>query len=658
MTRLLLCSCADTMDPDREAIAAATGLDCPKRYSALCTSQSGDAAEAMAQGDVVIACGQEARVFQEIAASGNHADPVMIDIRDRCGWSDSGADTARIAALLAEGMIAPHQVPGRDITVDGLCLVLGTAEIAIGAAEALAETLSITCLLSEAPDDLMEHPRAFDIVAGRVVSATGSFGRFSLTLAGLQQTLPAGRGPVAFSNPVPTTQSQCEIIVDLTGGAALFPAHEKREGYLRADPGDPKAVARCLIEAAQLTGTFEKPLHIRFEEALCAHSRAGQPACQRCQDICPTGAITPAGDHVSIDPMICAGCGACAAVCPTGAATLDDPGATHTMRRIAALASTYREAGGTRARLLVHDLEHGAEMIRLSARHGRGLPAGVLPLSLRVLAAFGHSEAIFALSAGIAAVDILISPGADFETVSAELELADAVLGPLGFAGRVRPIHPGDPEALEDALRTETPAGPAAEPVLPMGHRRDISRLAARSLSTTDPRPVIPLPASAPYGRVEIDTDACTLCLACASLCPPGALGDNPDRPELRFKEDACVQCGLCANVCPEDAISLVPQLNLADDALNEVILNAEEPYECISCGTPFGVKSTIERIVAQLENKHALFTNSDNAKLIRMCDNCRVKAQFHDGQAPFQMGTPRKVRTTDDYLNNRDLDD
>ena len=30
-------------------------------------------------------------------------------------------------------------------------------------------------------------------------------------------------------------------------------------------------------------------------------------------------AITPAGEHVTIDPMICAGCGACAAACPSPA---------------------------------------------------------------------------------------------------------------------------------------------------------------------------------------------------------------------------------------------------------------------------------------------------------------------------------------------------
>ncbi|MEL6679952.1 MAG: hypothetical protein AAFQ51_14690, partial [Pseudomonadota bacterium] len=111
------------------------------------------------------------------------------------------------------------------------------------------------------------------------------------------------------------------------------------------------------------------------------------------------------------------------------------------------------------------------------------------------------------------------------------------------------------------------------------------------------------------------------------------------------------------ATICPESAIALQPQMNLSDDAFQQKVMKEEEPAECISCGKPFGVKSTIDRIVAKLEGAHPMFTNSDNASLIRMCDDCRIQAQVHGDGSPFRLGDRPRVRTTDDYKSGA-LDD
>jgi ferredoxin len=185
-----------------------------------------------------------------------------------------------------------------------------------------------------------------------------------------------------------------------------------------------------------------------------------------------------------------------------------------------------------------------------------------------------------------------------------------------------------------------------------MGSRRQVARLSAKALQKSDV--TLPLPKDAPYGAVLVDTDACTLCLSCVSLCPSGALVDNPDMPQLRFQEDACLQCGLCANVCPEDAITYEPRMNLADEALTQVVLHEEEPFACIECGALFGVKSTVEKITEKLAGKHAMFANENAARMIQMCDNCRVKAQFHSKDNPFTGGERPQVRTTDDYFSKR----
>ncbi|RMF35699.1 MAG: 4Fe-4S dicluster domain-containing protein [Alphaproteobacteria bacterium] len=647
---LVTCDCLGSQEIDADGLARATGLEVPAPCTALCTRQIDRAAAAIESGEAVICCRQEARVFEELAADLDRPAPPLLDLRDRAGWTDDTAPTLpKMAALAAEALLPAHPAKSLDVVSEGLCLILGPAEAALAAAEALKDHLGVTVLLDSPPADL-PATRDFDIVTGRLRGAKGALGGFEVAIDALSGVEPGGRGGLRFTPPRDGAVSQCDIILDLSGDTPLFPAPEKREGYLRADPRHPPAVAAAVLEASHLTGTFEKPLYVITQPALCAHSRAGQTGCTRCLDLCPTGAIAPDGDTVAIDPMICAGCGACSAACPSGAVSYDAPAVELVMRRIQTLASAFRDAAGDAQapRLLVHDA-HGAEMIRLAARFGRGLPADVVPFELPAIGAFGHAEALAALAAGFAAIALLPGPGADRDAMAAQLDLARAMAGERADALRI--IEPADPDALSEALFGETPPAALATPVAPLGARRQIARAAARALNPEGA--VLPLPEGAPYGTVVIDKSACTLCLSCISLCPSGALGDNPDLPQIRFQEDACLQCGICATVCPENAIGYVPRLDLSDAALDQRVLHEEEPFACIECGKPFGVKSTIDRMTARLAD-HPAFAGGERIRMIQMCDDCKVRSQFHSEDNPFAIGERPRVRTTEDYLARR----
>ncbi|MDP5219085.1 4Fe-4S binding protein [Ruegeria sp. 2205SS24-7] len=640
---LITCDCLGSQTIDTQGLSKATGLDVARPCSALCTSQLDRAQAALEEGDVVFCCTQEARVFEELAEGLGRPAPPSLDLRDRAGWSaDDAPKLPKMSALIANAMLPAEPEKTLDVVSEGLCLILGPAEVALEAAEQLNDHLGVTVLIEdgEPPDT-----RAFDVVRGRLRRATGAFGGFEVVIDALQQVNPGGRGAFTLSDPRDGAVSQCDVILDLRGGTPLFPAPEKRDGYLRADPGHAAGVAAAIMAASHLTGTFEKTMYVKTTPLLCAHSRAEQTGCTTCLDLCPTGAITPAGEHVAIDPMICAGCGACSAACPSGAITYDAPPVDLTMRRVQTMAKAYLDAGGTAPRLLVHDA-HGGEMVRLSARHGRGLPADVIPLELTAIGAFGHAEAVAAFAAGFAAVTLLPGPTADIPALQSQIALTTAIAG----AGKATLLDTPDPDAMSDALYAEAAPAPVASPVRPMGTRRQITRQAARALHPDTDQ--IPLPEDAPYGAVLVDKDACTLCLSCVSLCPSGALGDNSDKPQLRFQEDACLQCGLCANICPEDAITYEPRLDLTNAALRQEVLNEEEPFACIECGALFGSKSAIDRISEKLKD-HAMFSG-DKLRMIQMCDNCRVNAQFHATDNPFAGGERPRVRTTDDYLSKR----
>ena len=233
-------------------------------------------------------------------------------------------------------------------------------------------------------------------------------------------------------------------------------------------------------------------------------------------------------------------------------------------------------------------------------------------------------------------------------------------MGWASVPGRVATIETDDPEALGTVLRAidAFPSAPNPASFLPVGGKRDVMRLALRELQRAAPVPVdvVTLPEGAPFGAVEVDVAGCTLCLACVAACPTGALGDDPERPTLRFSEDACVQCGLCRATCPEKVITLRPQLDFRAATASARIIKQEEPFHCIRCNKPFGVKSTIERVAAKLEGKHWMFQGSaQRLDVIRMCEDCRVIAITEQEFDPYGAPPRPRARTTDDYLRERE---
>jgi ferredoxin len=527
----------------------------------------------------------------------------------------------------------------------------------------LKDHLDVTVLIKQPGGLTPLRVTEFPVVKGVIRSAKGHLGAFELTVDDYAAPNPSSRGVLEFGAARNGAVSRCDILIDLSGGAPLFPAFDLRDGYLRADPGDPSVVLRAVLKARDLVGTFDKPRYITFTEDLCAHSRSKIVGCRRCLDLCPTGAIAPAGDHVAIDAQICAGCGQCAAACPTGAAAYALPPSDALLRKLRALLGGYREAGGQQAIVMFHDAEHGFELIDALARHGDGLPANALPVQVNEVTQVGLEAVAASFAYGASAVRFLIraKPRNDVMGLSKTIALAEPILAGLGFVGsRVATIETDDPDALGVSLRAIAPMDGAAKPATfsAIGLKRDVVRHALRELYAAAPAPIdiVALPQGAPFGTIEVNVEGCTLCLSCVSACPTGALSDDPERPTLRFAEDACVQCGLCAATCPEKVIGLKPQLDFRAATAMSRIIKQEAPFECISCGKPFGVKSTVERVVAKLEGKHWMFKDSKKRlDVIKMCADCRVNAMVADNFDPFAT-TPRpKVRTTEDYLRERD---
>jgi len=657
---ILVCSCEDTMPLDTGAIERGCRGATVATAHQLCRVELERLRAATASGAVTVGCTQEAPLFAEVAGERAIA---LANVRETAGWStDAAAAGPKMAALLAIAAEPMPEVPFVTLSSEGVVLIYGRDETAIEAGKLLADHLDVTVLITKPQDLAPARVTEFPVVKGTIKSAKGHLGAFEIVVDDYAQPAPSSRGALVFGAPRDGAVSRCDLVLDLSGGAPLFTASDLRDGYLRADPGDPAAVLRAVLKARDLIGTFDKPRYITFTEDLCAHSRSKIVGCHRCLDLCPTGAITPAGNHVAIDAQVCAGCGQCAAACPTGAAAYALPPADALMRKLRLMLSTYREAGGRHPIVLLHDGDHGTALIDALARHGDGLPAHVLPLAVNELTQVGLETIAAAFAYGASALRLLLRarPRHDIEGLRRTLGLAEPILAGLGFGeGRAATIETDDPDALGELLRAIAVRDPAPRPAsfAPVGGKRDVLRLALRELQRAAPAPadIVALPAGAPFGAVEINVEGCTLCLSCVSACPTSALSADNERPMLRFTEDACVQCGLCKATCPEKVISLTPQLDFRAATALPRVLKEEEPFACVRCGKPFGVKSTIERVAAKLEGKHWMFKGSARRlDVIKMCEDCRVAVMAEEDFDPY--GKPRPpVRTTEDYLRERD---
>jgi ferredoxin len=394
-------------------------------------------------------------------------------------------------------------------------------------------------------------------------------------------------------------------------------------GYYAPD-GDPDKLNAILEEMPQMVGTFSKPRFVRLDAPACA----GPEGCGRCLEACPPSALEIIEGAVAIDHSACPGCGLCTVVCPTGALQYRHPLPQELLAVVHARLADTRLSSGAAPTVIFRQMSV-AESAPESAAAQPDDP--VLTVPLESIGGVGPEVWLSTLAFGARQVVIALPqscPARLQQVLAGEHAWAEALLTRLGFDRRRLHLRPaGAPE--ERLPEAEAAAIPAAD-FMPFQSKRNLIRHSAAHLAACGQvSEAALLPEGAPFGAVEVDGTACTLCMACGGVCPTGALVAAGDTPALKFVESACIQCGRCRETCPEQALGLVPRLGWDTDRVEKPqTLWAEAPAACLRCGRPFAPPGLLAKIQSRLAD-HWLYQREEDRRRLFMCRDCRVRDIF-----------------------------
>jgi ferredoxin len=541
---------------------------------------------------------------------------------------------ARAAAL--DPRHRPDAAPASTVEFlsHGRVLIVGEESGALYAADKLADELVATVYVPGESRPAAGTVGGLDIVRGGRAQLSGSLGDFRLRFPAAAD----GSDPDALAA---LEQGRFDLVLDLND-SPLLSREVLPPGYYA--PGrDAYALENAIAELPDMRGEFEKPRYFNFDPDICAHGRRGLSGCTRCLDVCPTLAITSAGDTVQVDANLCQGFGSCASVCPTGAITYAFPGTLDLLAYLRTVVVTYREHGGSDPVLVFYDSSSGGA---IAGELAAALPENALPVELEEVGSVGMDTWFTCFAYGVRRVLVLAGPETPPSSIAAlerQVDVTARILEGMGYAsGALALLDDADSATLSEAVSSDQAIG-LARPAsfTPPPEKRQLMRTAINHLSGEAPniKKAVSLPKGAPFGQIRVDKSACTMCMSCVAVCPTAALQEGQGLPQLNFSEWSCIQCGLCETACPEDAIRIEARFLYDDRQRSELrLLHEEQPACCISCGKPFATRSMLDAMLKKLEG-HWMFQGEAERRRLEMCDTCRVKdmmrAQGGDGSGP-----------------------
>mgnify|MGYP000716427462 FL=1 len=641
---VFLCDCRSTLNMDLQKIGN------PASLVVVATNPEKDIEDFASKADqlelehVVVGCCAKPSIFEE-ALQGKTLH--FLDLKGKCFAPHSNIEQAhtkaskmieaeiRVSNIKAKNPVPvnPLQVGNRVVIFtefsEGLKLASMLDELMDGDSAAVTLCISSDIEGLEDGSPLLEQRTSLIAVEGRL-------GNLKITLEP-DQILNGG------------SQKRFDLKADqlIVLTKTHPPGIKRRTGVHLLSSTESEILEETVRQVRDLVGHFHKPVHLTYDQDICAGGDKGMETCGRCISYCPYDAISRQTENrlrIQVDHLTCEGCGACVSACPTSALQFTEPSPQEIYARMAALLESSKEKQGNVEPpvIVFHCEEMGRKVLETAGLVPLPYSPGVLPVEVPCLRYVSESNMLAAMSLGAAGVGLLgceDCPNGERELLYQKYDFTQLILQNFDLdQDRVRIItaEAGQEADAVEAINqfvsqlSESPMVPNWTTPSQTLNRSILSDVLGDFIDQTGNEPGrISLSSELPFAFANINESGCTLCRSCANVCPTNAFRFEEESNSLHFKHINCVGCGLCEEVCPENVITIKRELVLEKQSLDYTLVAEDEMINCLKCKKPYINRRALEAVESKLFEIESLKnTFSGNRKnILRMCPDCRTVA-------------------------------
>ncbi|HBJ48092.1 MAG TPA: methyl-viologen-reducing hydrogenase subunit delta [Deltaproteobacteria bacterium] len=641
---VFLCDCRSTLNMDLQKIGN------PESLVVVATNPEKDIEDFASKADqlelehVVVGCCAKPSIFEE-ALQGKTLH--FLDLKGKCFAPHSNIEQAhtkaskmieaeiRVSNIKAKNPVPvnPLQVGNRVVIFtefsEGLKLASMLDELMDGDSAAVTLCISSDIEGLEDGSPLLEQRTSLIAVEGRL-------GNLKITLEP-DQILNGG------------SQKRFDLKADqlIVLTKTHPPGIKRRTGVHLLSSTESEILEETVRQVRDLVGHFHKPVHLTYDQDICAGGDKGMETCGRCISYCPYDAISRQTENrlrIQVDHLTCEGCGACVSACPTSALQFTEPSPQEIYARMAALLESSKEKQGNVEPpvIVFHCEEMGRKVLETAGLVPLPYSPGVLPVEVPCLRYVSESNMLAAMSLGAAGVGLLgceDCPNGERELLYQKYDFTQLILQNFDLdQDRVRIItaEAGQEADAVEAINqfvsqlSESPMVPNWTTPSQTLNRPILSDVLGGFIDQTGNEPGrISLSSELPFAFANINESGCTLCRSCANVCPTNAFRFEEESNSLHFKHINCVGCGLCEEVCPENVITIKRELVLEKQSLDYTLVAEDEMINCLKCKKPYINRRALEAVESKLFEIESLKnTFSGNRKnILRMCPDCRTVA-------------------------------